>query len=100
MTAFFVSRERDLAADSTAIRDLLDDFRKWLAWSPWEHTGLCVDRRYFGAPSGAGAEYTWRSHEPRLGSGSMKIVDSTQERVELALEHFEPLAAHSAITFA
>lgn len=78
---------------------MINDFRRWLAWSPWEHFHESVQRRFTGSGAGVGALYHWHSPDDVAGSGRMEITSSTLERVELMLTYSAPLAAENTFAF-
>ena len=61
---------RSLVMDTTPERlhELVDDFRQWRGWSPWEDLDPDLERTYSGPESGVGARYTWKGNR-RAGAG-------------------------------
>ena len=56
---FEVVREATIAASPDAIFDQLEDFHRWMAWSPWESVDPNMARTFGGPESGVGASYEW-----------------------------------------
>jgi hypothetical protein len=98
MTTYHVSRTATLPCAPERAHRLLNDFREWQAWSPWEQLDPNMNRDYSGADSGVGAKYSW-SGEKRAGEGSMEITSSTPERIEIALSFVKPFKSTSTVTF-
>jgi hypothetical protein len=77
----------------------VNDFHKWVGWSPWEALDPTMKKTYEGAPAGVGSIYSWVGN-PKVGEGSMTIDRSEAPRlVGLKLEFFKPWKATNATTF-
>ena len=98
MGDFEVSRSATIAAPPERVRGLIDDFRRWQAWSPWEDVDPNLRREYGGADSGVGARYAWQGNR-KAGKGSMEIVESTPDRVALRLVFEKPWKANNRVVF-
>ncbi|TGQ03486.1 polyketide cyclase, partial [Mesorhizobium sp. M00.F.Ca.ET.217.01.1.1] len=59
---FVVSRSASIAAPSEAIFPLINDFRRWPEWSPYEKLDPDMKRTLSGAESGKGAAYAWEGN--------------------------------------
>jgi hypothetical protein len=81
-----VERSTTIAAPPERILPLLQDFRRWMEWSPWEKLDPDMKRTYGGEPTGIGATYAWEGR--KAGAGRMKITQATPFRVTFDL-HFE-----------
>ena len=98
MGDFEVVRSRTIAAPPGRVHGLIDDFREWRKWSPWEDVDPNLEREYAGPPSGVGARYAWEGNR-KAGKGNMEIVESTPERVELRLTFEKPWKATNRVLF-
>ncbi len=98
MGTFHVSRRTSIHADPALVHGLINDFHRWPAWSPWEDVDPEMERVYSGAPSGVGAHYTWLGNR-KAGEGSMEIVGSSPERIEVALAFVKPFKASNDVVF-
>ncbi|MGH3352635.1 MAG: SRPBCC family protein [Nocardioides sp.] len=98
MTTYEVSRSAVLPCDIGRAHALIDDFREWPAWSPWEGLDPDMSRTYSGTDSGVGARYTWSGNK-RAGAGAMEITASSPERIEVALEFLKPFKSRSTVGF-
>ncbi len=87
-----VSRSTTIAADPALVHGLVNDFHEWTAWSPWEGVDDDLERTYSGADSGVGAHYAWRGNR-KAGEGSMEIVATTPEQIDLVLTFLKPYKA-------
>lgn len=98
MTDYQVSRSAVLPCDIGRAHALLNDFHEWPAWSPWEELDPDMTRTYSGADSGVGARYAWSGNK-RAGSGSMEIVESRPDHIDVALEFLKPFKSRSTVSF-
>src|SRR5688500_15751411 len=90
---FQVVRSTTINAPPEKIFPLINDFRQWPKWSPWEAKDPDMQRMIGGAESGKGATYAWEG-DKNVGKGSMEIVESTPPRkVGLELDFERPFEA-------
>lgn len=93
--------ERSIVIDAPAdkIFPLIDDFRRWPAWSPWETIDPTMTRHYSGAASGLGAVYAWAG-KGKAGTGRMEIVQSSPSaKIAIKLDFSKPFDAHNSTEF-
>jgi hypothetical protein len=98
MGDFEVVRSTTIAAPPERVHGLIDDFHAWRAWSPWEDVDPNLKRDYSGPESGPGAKYAWEGNR-RAGKGSMEILTSSPERVEVRLGFEKPWKATNHVAF-
>ena len=98
MGTYVVSRSIPIDADPARVHGLVNDFREWRAWSPWEGLDPDLERTYEGPDAGVGARYSWRGNR-KAGQGSMEITSSDPQRIEVALSFFRPFKADNQVTF-
>jgi hypothetical protein len=98
MSDFVMTRRTTVAAPPERIHPLLDDFRAWQRWSPWEQLDPDLRRSYSGAETGVGARYAWSGNK-KAGEGRMEITESTARRVAVDLEFLKPFRATNVTTF-
>lgn len=98
MSGYEVVRTASIDADPARVHDLVDDFREWPAWSPWEGLDPDLERVYSGSDSGIGAHYAWSGNR-KAGQGTMEITGSTPDRIDIDLEFRKPWKSSSAIAF-
>ena len=98
MPAFTQCRETVINAPIASVHAAIDDFRTWIAWSPWEGLDPDLERTYSGPDRGTGASYAWVGNK-KAGSGTMTITSSTLERIEIDLEFIAPFKASNKCTF-
>ncbi len=71
----------------------INDFHAWRSWSPLAKLEDGATEAFDGPPLGAGAIYEW-SDDRRLGTGKMKIVESSQnERISIKRHIKKPIDA-------
>jgi hypothetical protein len=96
---FRVERRTSINAAPDTIFPLLDDFRRWPEWSPWENKDPAMKRTYVGAPAGQGAAYAWRGNR-NVGAGRMEIIETSPPlRLLIDLHFLKPFAARHKAEF-
>jgi hypothetical protein len=96
---FTVKRTAVIKATPDKVFPLIDDFRNWTQWSPWEKRDPNLKRTYGGAPSGKGATYGWEGNR-NVGSGRMEIVDTAPPgKVIIKLDFITPFEGHNVAEF-
>jgi hypothetical protein len=96
---FRVQRSTTIAAPADKAYALVEDFRRWRAWSPFETMDPTM-RRTFGTPAaGKGATYAWDG-DGKAGAGRMTIVEATPpSKVGIALDFERPMRNHADVAF-
>jgi len=98
-STFHIERSISIAAPPEKAFAQVNDFHAWRAWSPWEGKDPALKRGYDGAPSGAGAIYTWVGNKD-VGEGRMTIEKSDPAReVGIKLEFVKPFPATNRATY-
>jgi uncharacterized protein YndB with AHSA1/START domain len=96
---FGVQRAASIKAPPEKIFSLINDFKRWDAWSPWEKKDPAMKRTFGAVTVGKGATYAWDGNKD-VGQGSMEIVESvTPNKVALKLDFVKPFEAHNLVTF-
>src|SRR5450631_57164 len=72
---FRVQRAASIKAPPDKIFPLINDFKRWDAWSPWEKKDPAMKRTWGAVTSGKGAKYAWDGNND-VGQGSMEIAES------------------------
>ncbi|WP_067810404.1 SRPBCC family protein [Nocardia beijingensis] len=98
MAEFEVVRSAVITADPARVHGLINDFHKWVEWSPWEDLDPQLQRSYSGAESGVGARYAWSGNR-KAGAGSMEIIGSADREISVRLEFLKPMKATNMVTF-
>lgn len=98
MSTFTISRSTTVDAPAGTVRSLVEDFRHWRGWSPWEDLDPALRRIYSGAESGVGSRYAWEGNR-KAGAGSMEIVGATPESLRIELEFLKPWKASNDVVF-
>ena len=94
-----VERTATIKAPAETIFPLINDFRKWRSWSPYETKDPAMKRTYGGAESGKGATYAWDG-DRNVGSGRMEILDaSAPQKIVIKLDFFTPFEGHNTAEF-
>jgi uncharacterized protein YndB with AHSA1/START domain len=96
--SFRVERSTTIQAPPEKIYAHLQDFNRWVAWSPWEKMDAAMKKTYGGAATGKGATYAWSSD--KVGAGSMEILDTTPpQALKIKLDFSKPFEAHNLVDF-
>jgi uncharacterized protein YndB with AHSA1/START domain len=96
---FRIERSTSIKAPPEKIFALINDFRNWRAWSPWERMDPNLTRSYSGAERGEGAVYAWEGNN-KVGKGRMEIVEAPPpSRIAIRLDFLKPFEAHNTAEF-
>jgi hypothetical protein len=96
---FEVRRTVVVNAAPDKIFPYINDFKRWMVWSPYEKKDPAMQRTYSSTTSGKGATYAWNG-DKNVGSGSMEIMDAPQpSRVTIKLDFAKPFEAHNIADF-
>ena len=94
-----VTRSMRVTAPAETIFPLINDFRQWGGWSPYEHKDPAMKRSYSGAESGKGAVYAWDGNN-NVGSGRMEILEiQPPSRIVIKLDFIRPFEGHNTAEF-
>ena len=96
---FNITRSVLIAAPPAKPYALVNDFRNWKKWSPWEKMDPNIQSRYEGPDSGAGSSYAWVGNS-KVGQGKMTITESRQdESIQIRLDFVKPMPATNLSAF-
>ena len=95
---FRYQRTARVNAPPEAIFPLINDYRNWTLWSPYEHRDPALKRTFSGAQSGPGAIYAWEGNK-NVGSGRMEIIDTSPNKIIIKLDFFAPFKANNIAEF-
>lgn len=98
MADFSLSRSTRIEAPPARVHALLDDFREWQKWSPWERLDPDLSREYTGPDHGVGSRYRWSGNK-KAGEGQMEIRESTPASVVVDLQFLKPFKATNVTSF-
>ena len=98
MADFSLSRSTRIQAEPARVHALLDDFREWKRWSPWEGLDPALKREFTGPDHGVGSTYHWSGNK-KAGEGEMRITDSTPSSVVVDLRFLKPFKATNVTAF-
>ncbi|MBI3507930.1 MAG: SRPBCC family protein [Proteobacteria bacterium] len=97
--SFRVARSTRIAAPAETMHALIDDFRNWPRWSPYEKRDPDMKRTLGGAAKGKGATYAWDGNN-NVGAGHMEILDDAPAKIVIKLDFSRPFEAHNVAEFA
>lgn len=96
---FAIRRSADIRAPADTVFSLINDFRQWPKWSPWEKLDPNLKRTLSGAEAGRGAVYEWQG-DKKVGAGRMEILDSVpHSRIDIKLSFLKPFRAENRTIF-
>ncbi len=96
---FRVQRSASIKAPPEKVFALINDFKAWGAWSPWEKKDPAMKRTFGATTVGKGAHYAWEGNKD-VGQGSMEITESVpSSRIALKLDFLKPFEAHNVVEF-
>jgi hypothetical protein len=96
--SFRVQRSTRISAAPQQIAPLVDDFRAWSAWSPYEKLDPAMKRTFSGPARGVGAVYEWDGNS-KAGAGRMEITTADDSRVSTKLDFTRPFRANNVAEF-
>ncbi|MCA1798306.1 MAG: SRPBCC family protein [Xanthomonadaceae bacterium] len=91
-----VARVTTIEATASDVYVLVNSFERFSQWSPWQHLDPEQRIRLSGPTEGVGAEMTWASTDPSVGTGRQQIIANDPDRrvlVEFTFEEFPPARA-------
>lgn len=71
-----VERSLTIKAPPELIFSEVNNLKNWAHWSPWLRLDPAMKMSYEGPEEGVGAKYSWQSEHPKVGDGSMWIIES------------------------
>jgi uncharacterized protein YndB with AHSA1/START domain len=96
---FRVARSVTIQAPAERIFPLINDYRQWPSWSPYETKDPQMQRAYGEKTSGKGATYAWEG-DSNVGAGNMSIADAVPpSKVLIRLNMVRPIEAHNDVAF-
>jgi hypothetical protein len=97
--SFGVRRATSIGAAPDKIFPLINDFKHWGSWSPYEKKDPAMKRAFSGAASGKGAVYEWDGNN-QVGKGRIEIIDVTPpSRVTIKLDMIKPMEGQNIVDF-
>ena len=97
--SFRVQRTASIKAPPDKIFALINDFKAWPQWSPYEKKDPAMTRTYGVVTAGKGATYAWQG-DKNVGQGSMEILEASPPRkVVIKLDFLKPFEAHNTAEF-
>ena len=97
--SFRVERATSIKAPPEKVFALINDLRRWDAWSPYDKKDPAMKRTLSGAASGPGAVYEWDGNQ-EIGKGRMEITDSSPpSKITIRLDFVKPFEAHNVVEF-
>ncbi len=95
-----VHYERSLVINASpeTILPHINDYHKWIAWSPYEKLDPHMKRTFDGASEGKGARYAWEGNS-KAGAGKMEILEASASGVTMDLRFTKPFKSDCIARF-
>jgi uncharacterized protein YndB with AHSA1/START domain len=98
-SSFRIERSKRIDAPPFVVFNIINDFKRWPAWSPWEKLDPNMEKKHSGSPVGVGSIYEWSGND-QVGSGRMTIQESVPEKhVTIELRFLKPWEATNTTRF-
>ena len=94
-----IERSARINASPERIFPHINDFNRWVNWSPYESLDPDMRKTMTGAPAGKGAIYEWEGNS-KAGKGRMEILDSSPARIDIKLDFERPFRTSNTAAFA
>ncbi len=98
MSSFELTRSTHIGAPPEQVLPLLEDFREWQKWSPWEGLDPALQRTFTGPAKGVGSHYAWAGNR-QAGEGTMQILKADAGGVDVDLRFLKPFKATNLTRF-
>lgn len=96
---FRVQRSIAIKASPEKVFPLINDFKAWTAWSPYEAKDPAMKRTYGATTGGKGATYAWEG-DKNVGAGNILITEAAAPTmVTLNLNMVKPFEVHNIVDF-
>lgn len=97
---FHIERSTEIGAPADIPFGMVNGFKKWEVWSPWEKLDPKMKRTFDGPESGVGAKYHWLSTDDKVGEGRMTLTELVpNQKLVFDLEFIAPMEAKQTTTF-
>lgn len=94
-----VERAIDIKASPEKLFGLINDFRQWDAWTPY-NKDPAMKKTYSANASGKGASYAWEGNK-EVGKGEIAITESEpNSRIAFDLHMIAPFEGRNHVVFA
>ena len=84
-----VERSRVMEVPADKIFSQINELKNWGNWSPWHKMDPDMVINYSNPSAGLGASYSWKSTNKNVGNGSLKIVESIENELQVNEMQFE-----------
>ena len=96
---FKVERKTAIKAPPEKVFALINDFKAWGVWSPWETKDPAMKRSFGKLTAGKGATYAWEGNKA-VGQGTMEMTRSTPSvRILIDLNFIKPFVTRNIVEF-
>lgn len=96
--SFRVERTTQVQAPPEKVFALINDFHRWVEWSPWEGRDPAMKKAFSGAAAGPGAVYEWEGNA-KVGKGRMEMLASSTAKLTIKLDFEKPFEGHNTAEY-
>lgn len=97
--AYHVERTAEIEAPPEVVFALLNDFKGFKRWSPWDAKDPSMKTTYGEKTAGVGGSYDWSGND-QVGEGTMTIIESTpSSKVVMRLDFKKPMESTATAGF-
>lgn len=94
-----VTRAAVIPAPPAAVFAVVNDFSKWMSWSPWSGLDPEMKHRLEGPTQGVGAKFHWEGNM-ECGAGTSNLTASKpDEYVHMRIDMTRPMEGSSEVQF-
>lgn len=94
-----VTRSAVIPAPPAAVFGVVNDFSRWLAWSPWADVDPAMKSRLEGPTKGVGAQFHWEGNAA-CGAGVSHLTESREnELVAMRIDMTRPMEGSTEVRF-
>ena len=94
-----VERSAVINAPPQKIFAIVNDFHRWVEWSPYEARDPSMKRTLSGAAAGVGAVYAWQGNDD-VSAGRMEILEApVPSRITMKLGFMRPFEGHNTAEY-
>jgi hypothetical protein len=94
-----VTRSAVIPAPPSAVFSVVNDFSKWLSWSPWSKVDPQMKSRLEGPTQGVGAMFHWEGNDEAGAGTSHLTVSKPDELVAMRIDMTRPMAGSTDVQF-
>ncbi|MDP1725837.1 MAG: SRPBCC family protein [Bacteroidota bacterium] len=85
---FHTQRSLVMKAKPEQVYKLVNNFRNWDLWGPWNKMDTTALKSYNDITEGTGAAYSWKSKVDEVGEGTLTIIEAvTNQKIRTEMQY-------------